>query len=202
MRTKEILWCMKPQEVFQKINIFLNKEEKKKQNHLFYIKSIHEDGQDLSNLNDNDYLKFFHNHHPDPKKDLKNLLWNSAQTLSFKSSIEMTDLALETYNYNYSSQWKTSEEGYDPFTDNIEGNMLTTFIVKDTSQASLTERDVEKQNNSPLKKENLMLKAKIAFQNKVIEILKEKASSLSMMKEMRENLQLTTEENGLNILNN
>ena len=96
-----------------------------------------------------------------------------------------------------SSDGKYSEGSIDPFfTDNIEGKLLTTFIVKDTSQGSFTGREHEKINHSPLKHENQMLKAKIAFQNKIISVLKEKASSLNLVQEMRAQLQRTTEENG------
>lgn len=147
-------------------------------------------------MNDNDYLKFFNQpQNYDFRQELKNMLLTPKREISLESSKEMPELALETFNYNYSSQERESEGSYDPFTDNIEGNMLTTFIVKDTSQASLTERDPEIVENN-LTKENQMLKAKVAFQNKVILILKKKASDVNIVKELRAQLKSITEENG------
>ena len=53
-----------------------HKEEEVKQRHLFYMKNIHEDHQDLSNIDNNDYLKFYTTEKvvSDPKNELKMLL--------------------------------------------------------------------------------------------------------------------------------
>ncbi|CAI2385793.1 unnamed protein product [Moneuplotes crassus] len=174
------------------------KVEESKQRHLFYMKNIHIDDQDLSNLNDNDYLNFYNNDqiNVDPREELRNLLCPSANPVSLNSSKGLPDLALETYNFNQSYVEGDSQRSYDLFADNVEENMLTTFIVKDTSQESLTEREPEPPEKSPLAQENQMLKAKVAFQNKVISILKEKVSDLNVVKDLRSQLKATTEENG------
>lgn len=108
----------------------IRKGESKK-NHLFYMDNIHEDHQELSNYKDNDYMKF-HTNQPNAKEELRLLFIDSHKTLSYNSSKGNVEIVMDGSNL-VSSKGRTSDMSLDYFNENIDGNMLSTFIVRDSS---------------------------------------------------------------------
>ena len=192
-----------------------------KQRHLFYMRNLHEDDQELSIKDDNDYLNFnIEQPSTDAKDELRMLLCNSSKTLSYNSSAE--EIPRFKYKHGESrsangqpSEWSDTNQytskdfgsklGHikgdtiiyhsieDPGSNDLE-KLLSACLV-DTTQSSITTRGKDKSIESVLVKENRQLKAKICLLNKVISKFKEKDKRNSLIKDLREEVKSANQQN-------